>query len=730
MRVTHIVVCLHGFVQVYRNPGSPGEGFRANSAYLGTGRGKKSGEYFGNGFASLFEDEVVLCGDGRLAEGTYQFNFELEFPDRDLPSSIEFERGTISYMITATMTRPTTISPTMTCDRKVYFVERIDISPLFPPKSRTITLEPISRRSRAKTQARKLVDSSDKKSRNTDSANRSGDPPRQSEASSAPSTQADSGTPVSPEPSEISFDSRMSSQEAASQPDSRTKTSPTASEAGRDVTSKASLLNKVITATVESQAGGCLRGDNIPIRINISHTKHVKSLYGVIITLYRQARVDMRPAIPLGPTEKGKGAKFEDYYPKSVTGLGGLSLSGSGASHIFRKDLSQIMVPLMIDPQTLTAEINAKVRVPEEAFPTISTVPGAMISFKYYVEVVLDIQGKLAGQDRNVGSLAGVAGLPGHNLNVEGSDMERSAFTPFGPTIVDTAPVRRDKSVVTCTFEIIIGTRDSERRKGKRRVLESIANPESPQPQTQQQVPEQSHGAQVGADWYSAGIQYDPRFYGQQDSYYYPQGHAAPDRYPPYQDRAYDHPPPPAVPMPQVLDESRMTEKERLQHAEARLLPSQPPGMDGEQADETSEGATAPYLQEESGDVPQGAWRVAAEYPHSASTLAVYVSDSGMGEAEQSLPMPSAPEYEPSQARSSTTAPVASGDDKQEMQRQQLQAGASAPPIDDENAEPSAVVQDNAPSAPILAEADGLLDDVHDSHANAAGTPDLPQYER
>ena len=89
VRVTHIVVCLHGFVQVYRNPGSPGESFRANKEYLGTGRGHKSGEYFGNGFASLFEDEVVLCGDGRLAEGTYQFNFELEFPDRDLPSSID-----------------------------------------------------------------------------------------------------------------------------------------------------------------------------------------------------------------------------------------------------------------------------------------------------------------------------------------------------------------------------------------------------------------------------------------------------------------------------------------------------------------------------------------------------------------------------------------------------------------------------------------------------------------
>ena len=89
----------------------------------------------------------------------------------------------------------------------------------------------------------------------------------------------------------------------------------------------------------------------------------------------------MRPSIPLGPIEKGKEGKYEDYYPRSYTGLGGLSLSGAGSNHVFRKDLYQSMSPLFIDPQTFTAEIHAKVRVPDEAFPTIATVPGSMISF-------------------------------------------------------------------------------------------------------------------------------------------------------------------------------------------------------------------------------------------------------------------------------------------------------------------------------------------------------------
>jgi len=87
--VTHIVVCLHGYSQVFKTPNSPGEGYKQYNAILATGKTKKSGGYYGNGFVSLFEDEVTLCGDGRLGEGQYQFNFELVFPRDHLPSSIE-----------------------------------------------------------------------------------------------------------------------------------------------------------------------------------------------------------------------------------------------------------------------------------------------------------------------------------------------------------------------------------------------------------------------------------------------------------------------------------------------------------------------------------------------------------------------------------------------------------------------------------------------------------------
>lgn len=87
VRVTHTVVCLHGYAQVFRNPSSPGN--TTERDYLEPASGKKRSQYFGNGFAALFKDEVVLCGEGRLGEGIYKFNFELLFPRRGLPSSID-----------------------------------------------------------------------------------------------------------------------------------------------------------------------------------------------------------------------------------------------------------------------------------------------------------------------------------------------------------------------------------------------------------------------------------------------------------------------------------------------------------------------------------------------------------------------------------------------------------------------------------------------------------------
>lgn len=87
VRITHLVICLHGFVKVFKNTVPAGEP-APDTGYLGPGRGRRGAEYLGNGLATLFEDEVVLCGDGRLKEGIYKFRFEMGFPPYALPSSL------------------------------------------------------------------------------------------------------------------------------------------------------------------------------------------------------------------------------------------------------------------------------------------------------------------------------------------------------------------------------------------------------------------------------------------------------------------------------------------------------------------------------------------------------------------------------------------------------------------------------------------------------------------
>jgi len=240
-----------------------------------------------------------------------------------------------------------------------------------------------------------------------------------------------------------------------------------------------------------------------------------------------------------------------------------------------------------------------------------------MISFKYYVEVVLDIQGKLSGQDRNLGTLNEASGP----TSVESSE-SNLLFAPPGSTIVDTTPIRRDKAVVTCNFELIVGTRDSQRRKGKRRVEPEVDPSALPDPGMI------STGVLDNTSWTH------PLAYREHESYAEP----------------------PPFPLPPMPDESGMSEKERVRRQETRLLPSQPPGMTG---DDILHEATAPYLPDEESLYMQAGPSSQAAAPSYSSATSAHML------------YPHEEEY-PTQ------------DDKHELERLRLLAQASAPPGHDD----------------------------------------------
>ena len=87
IRITHLTVALHGFARVFKSPKTRGSAPPPDPALISTNNSGKS-QYLGSGHASLFQDEVVLCGEGRLDAGIYEFEFELEFPKKGVPTSI------------------------------------------------------------------------------------------------------------------------------------------------------------------------------------------------------------------------------------------------------------------------------------------------------------------------------------------------------------------------------------------------------------------------------------------------------------------------------------------------------------------------------------------------------------------------------------------------------------------------------------------------------------------
>lgn len=94
--ITHLTISLHGYARVFKNQCTPRE---ANDLpdQLVNGKGSHGFEYFGNGLASLFQDEQTLCGSGFLKKQVYKFGFDLQFPTASLPSSMVV--STSSFLI-------------------------------------------------------------------------------------------------------------------------------------------------------------------------------------------------------------------------------------------------------------------------------------------------------------------------------------------------------------------------------------------------------------------------------------------------------------------------------------------------------------------------------------------------------------------------------------------------------------------------------------------------------
>lgn len=662
-------------------------------------------------------------------------------------------------MITATLTRPTSISPTTSCERKVLLVEQVDIGPLAPPRPRTIYLEPISKRAKRKRTG--LSDKSGSATSDTPEAVPSDpDPARPVDAPAEGSVIADEASPDglnnprspihSDIRSEVSGDSGVSGSTGLSTKGSDPAQGGSLSTIQHTGGKAPTVDERTITAKIELLKAGCLPGDTIPVKISVQHIKRIKSMHGVIVTLYRQGRVDSAPPVSLMPNiskEDARKLEKDEYYPRSKTGLGGLSLTSAGSCSVFRKDLAQTFSPLIIDPVSLTATVTTHIRVPEDAFPTIKGVPGEMISFKYRLEVIVDLGGKLANQLQTNQSSRATA--PGGGVLARASSYEPGApgLASYNGALVNTDPLKREKGVIVEHFEVVVGTSDSHRSRSKAVRPNTLSHGSYAQDGGLYDGQEQS--------WQRPGFDDDP--YGQE---------SFPEDYGPFPPENPQSPPQPYaywngpdsgqpsqpaapfyVPPPEIPDESSLTEKERVRRAEQRLLPSQP--VPARQA----AGPT---------DIPE-------ENIYDADNAEESTSAAPPAPSAPSAPQdPAAPAHHGHSAEEGPSAPTLDdvsasaaahpADDKQELERQRLLAeasappefpedydagvGSSAPPSARNSQQPGAAAAAAAnlnlePSAPALSDEEDYGENYAygpiagpSSHAPSAPAEPLPRYER
>lgn len=211
-----------------------------------------------------------------------------------------------------------------------------------------------------------------------------------------------------------------------------------------DHSSSSNENSSPIRLAVDIPQSGYLRGELIPIKIKVSHYKPIQLANGIVVTLIRLCRVDNGPETPI---------------------------------QSFRKDLSQSITPLYIDPETLSYEVNTSLRVPVDAFPTI--LGSDIVSFQYYIEVLANVSNKNIIPSNISQTNDKTSGTKFSNSIVFDLDLTRERDLNKNiehSTFINVDKFKRAKNLLGLNTEIIVGTERAIKSKeniGKRTILQN-----------------------------------------------------------------------------------------------------------------------------------------------------------------------------------------------------------------------------------------------------------------
>lgn len=286
-----------------------------------------------------------------------------------------------------------------------------------------------------------------------------------------------------------------------------------------------------IKAILEVPQRGYLRGELIPIKLSINHLRKIQDFNGIIITFVRVCRLDNGP---------------------------------DGVVESFRKDLQQLILPLYVDPVTFQSEINSSLRVPADAFPTILGCP--LVSFQYFVEVLINLSGKSIALDSDVDARAKAnpqatkSSLDKFKFNFDSTQTERSTY-------INTDSYKRLKKFLQLTTEIYIGTHRLSTQEEQAPQAEEVASRRS------SSMASNSNSSPAVFSTSSPHSPVEHQYAGAINSI--PESVAVSNFTPPYENVVPLYVPPEFV--SHLQNQSELSEKERMRQHESSLLPSAPP---------------------------------------------------------------------------------------------------------------------------------------------------------
>ena len=255
-----------------------------------------------------------------LTKGIHKFPFRIKLPknNKKLFSSIKFERGSINYFMQCTLEPLSSTQSESTCVSKCRsdfeVIVPLDVSYLPIPKTKTVVLQSFT-----------------------------GAPMVHKKSNSS----GDAGSSLFSKLTNKSNDSSGSG-----------TTTPRTNE-----TSVTTPTEKTVSISVSLPRSGYIKGEVIPVKIEIDHYKPYYHAAGIIVTLVRICRV--------GTNNEADGIPIEK----------------------FRKDICQYVSPLYIDPETMKTNVLAHLKVPLDAFATFNP-PKQFFSFQYYIEVMVNLSRK------------------------------------------------------------------------------------------------------------------------------------------------------------------------------------------------------------------------------------------------------------------------------------------------------------------------------------------------